>query len=108
MRYTMRGKEYDVYMIVSRYMADDSLAVTLYLDGSHEPFAVITKCLDDIGLENEGYIDENNCPDAMDFIKRYGLGESTGEYMQSGFCVYPKVRWNIGVLNQYDASSDMS
>jgi len=50
---------------------------------------------------NQSYIDENNCPWAMDFIETYNLGWATGNVGFSGYCMYPVVEWNLEELELY-------
>lgn len=88
-------KKYEgCWLEVCEYQMDGSTAVKIWSpeDG---PVATITTCLADPFIEEgESYVDTNNCPWAMKFIERYGLGEMTGETGRSGYCTYPKVRWN--------------
>lgn len=91
----------NVYLKIDSYSADNSLAITI-MSEIGERLAVITVCLKDLSLEeNESYVDTNHCPWALDFIKEYGLGESTDKAMSSGYCIYPMVRFNIERLLQY-------
>lgn len=88
--------EYGTYKItsvaMSRYRADNSLAIELWCDDG--PFARLTVCLLDKLKENESYVDTNNCPWAEDFIREYKLGEIVG-YKASGYCLYPKVAFDL-------------
>lgn len=87
------GTYEDVVLRVSKYMAENQQ------DG---PIATITVCLCDKSLgENEAYIDTNNCPWAMDFIKEYKLGTPTGRTGRSGFCEYPVVKFDTLQLKLY-------
>lgn len=91
--------EYGTYKItsvaMSRYRADNSLAIELWCDDG--PFARLTVCLLDKLKENESYVDTNNCPWAEDFIREYKLGEIVG-YKASGYCLYPKVAFDLDRL----------
>lgn len=91
----------DVVLRVSKYMVDDSIAI-MAENQQDGPIATITVCLCDKSLgENEAYIDTNNCPWAMDFIKEYKLGTPTGRTRQSGFCEYPAVKFDALQLKLY-------
>ena len=91
---------YDVKFKVSRYAADNSLAVSAW-DLQEGPIATLAKCLDDKELaDNEAYIDANNCPWALEFLAQNGLAELTGSQRPSGFCVYPQVRFNLDALRK--------
>ena len=62
-----------------------------------EPFATLTVNLPDEPepKANQAYVDTNNCPWAMDFIKENNLGRDTGAVGFSGYCVYPLVEFNV-------------
>nr|DAO43597.1 MAG TPA: protein of unknown function (DUF4313) [Caudoviricetes sp.] len=95
------GTYEDVVLRVSKYMADESIAV-MAENQQDGPIATITVCLCDKSLgENEAYIDTNNCPWAMDFIKEYKLGTPTGRTGRSGFCEYPVVKFDTLQLKLY-------
>ena len=104
MKLKTRFATYDnLFLTVDRYRYDNSTAVQLwnYTDG---PIARLTVCLDDKSLdEDEAYLDTNNLPEAVDFVKEYGLGELTGDFRRSGWCVYPKVKFNMDELEKYAA-----
>ena len=98
---TSYGIYEDVVLQVSKYMADESIAV-MAENQQDGPIATITVCLCDKSLgENEAYIDTNNCPWAMDFIKEYKLGTPTGRTRRSGFCEYPAVKFDALQLKLY-------
>ena len=46
-------------------------------------------------------LDTNNCSWAVDFIKKYGLGEETGRTVRSGYCEYPVVKLNVEKIKEY-------
>lgn len=94
----------DIVITTDKYRFGGSLAIELVSE-SEGPFARLTVCLeDDLGLPyilagDEAFVDTNNCPWAVDFIKENGLGEPTGRTARSGFCVYPLYRFNLKKLN---------
>ena len=48
-------------------------------------------------------IDTNNNGDSIvDFLEENGFGESTGKYVQSGYCMYPVFRFNEDKLKEID------
>lgn len=100
--------EYGNYEItsvaMSRYRADNSLAIELYTE--YEPFARLTVCLLDKLKENESYVDTNNCPWAEDFIREYKLGEIVG-YKASGYCLYPRVAFNMDRIRELFVESEV-
>ncbi len=90
-----------VVLRVNKYMADGSIAI-MAENRQDGPIATITVCLCDKNLgENEAYIDTNNCPWALDFIKEYKLGTPTGRSRHSGFCEYPAVKFDALQLKLY-------
>lgn len=89
------------YLTVNKYVADDSLAVGIW-NAEDGPIASLTVCLPN-GIANEtlAYIDTNNCPWALDFIKEYNLGENLGITARSGYCEYPLVAFDMEIINKY-------
>lgn len=93
------GTYRDITISTARYNYDDSLAIELISD-SKGPFARLTVCIDNnIKLkDNESFVDTNNCPWAIEFIEQNKLGEYTGEFGASGYCVYPLYRFNLDTI----------
>lgn len=93
-----------VYLQVGKYQADDSVAIQAW-NRQDGPIATLTICLCDKSLgEGEAYVDTNNCPWAVDFIEKEGLGKQTGRVGQSGFCVYPVVKFDMGKVREKEAA----
>ena len=90
------------YLKVDKYQANKSLAIEIWND-EDGPIARLTVCLPNERKpkENEAYIDDNNCPWAMDFIEEYNLGTDTFMIGLSGFCMYPKVAFNMDEVEKY-------
>ena len=98
---TAYGVYENCFLRLNHYRADESLYVGLYDDEG--PVATLTVCLEDSErLSNESYLDVNNVPEAVDFVREYGLAELTGEFASSGFCWYPVVIWNMDTLAEYE------
>ena len=98
---TMWGEYPDCKVSLNRYNADNSLYVDVW-NPEEGPIATLTVCLNKKGLpENQSYIDDNNCPWALEFIETYGLGKWTGDIGFSGYCTYSLVEWNMDELNKY-------
>ena len=91
---------YDVEVFRTSYYNNDSLAVFLQtVEG--EPFCNLTVNLSDgVAGEEYQYVDTNNCPWALDFIKSNNLGTPTGIVGYSGFCQYPLVKFNIDKIKR--------
>ena len=99
--HTYFGTYKNCHISTSHYKADNSLYVELWNE-EEGPIAVLTVCLSNKALkENQSYLDENNCPGAMEFIEKYNLGKDTGRIKPSGYCIYSLVEWNIDELKKY-------
>lgn len=94
--------EYRVFFVIGKYRSNDSLAIQAWT-ASEKPeeidcFCTLTVNLDNYGFgmenENEAYVDTNNNPWAMKFIRENKLGRKVG-IRKSGYCKYPLVRFNI-------------
>ena len=97
---------YEAYAVTSiflrQYREDKSLCIDLWND-VEGPIARLTVCLSKKGKISgtESYLDTNNCPWAEQFVEEYNLGEITDDVGFSGFCMYPKVKWNLTELEKY-------
>lgn len=102
MEYTGYFETYkDCHLTVSTYAYDGSLALELWNE-TEGPIATITKCLGHRGLqENESFVDTNNNPGILSFIKEYNLGIETGGVSYCGFCAYPLIKFNMDEINKY-------
>lgn len=95
---TTYGVYEGVYLQAGKYQVDNSVAIQAW-NRQDGPIATLTVCLCDKSLgKGEAYIDTNNCPWALDFIKENKLGEPTGKWRKSGFCTYPAVKFNTEQL----------
>lgn len=101
---------YDEYTItrleIGKYSYGNNLAIELICFNedweTEEPFATITVNLN-YGIplkENEAFIDVNNCPWAIDFIKSNKLGEYMGIECPSGYCKYPLYSFDLDKLRR--------
>lgn len=87
---------------VAKYQADNSIAVEIW-SCEEGPIARLTVCLDDKSLgKDEAYVDTNNCPWAIDFLKEYGFAEETGKTKASGYCIYPMMKFNRDKMCEYE------
>lgn len=87
---------------VAKYQADDSMAIEIW-NSEEGPIARITVCLEDKQLgSDEAYVDTNNCPWVLDFLKEYELAEETGVMRSSGYCIYPKMKFNRDKMREYE------
>ena len=67
-----------------------------------EPYARLTVNFPGEKLaDNEAFVDTNNVPNAEEFIEENGLGVCIPGVKMSGFCVYPKYRFDMEKLAQF-------
>lgn len=108
MKVTNWGEEYDVALIIEEYYYGNGLCIEMVCTGNDgnafcgEDYGNLTVNL--IGgncAEDEAYVDTNNMPNAELFIKEYKLGKPTGELKQSGFCFYPKYKFDMEQVKRY-------
>lgn len=96
------GTYHNCYLEIGKYSADDTMAITILSPDWLGPVAKITVCVPGSSLaKDETVLDTNNCPWALEFIKKYELGLDTGRRVSSGFCVYPIVKLNLRQLRKY-------
>lgn len=66
------------------------------------PFATLTRNLAPRGTaRNVTAVDTNNCPWAESLIKRLKIGTPTGNYVRSGFCMYPLYAFDTDRIAAY-------
>ena len=98
----MKFLGYEVKPFKTFYAADNNLAVgVLFEDDECEVLSVNLPESNSLNPD-EAYVDTNNIPEAPGFIIENKLGEPTGDYAASGFCMYPLYRFNL------DKFADMS
>lgn len=92
---------YKVAPVMHKYQNNNTLAIELELE-SGEPFSRLTVNLDGNNKlkDNEAFVDTNNCPEAMTFIRENDLGKPSGGLGFSGFCAYPRYEFNLDKLNK--------
>ena len=103
MKLTTYFETYDnLHISLNKYREDKSLCIDLW-NNEEGAIARLTVCLSKKGkiAETESYLDTNNCPWAEQFVEEYNLGRITNELGISGFCMYPKVKWNLAELEKY-------
>lgn len=92
---------YEVELGVSEYLNNGSLAIELIDAEERESFAILTVNIEEEGAGKEtAYVDINDCPWAKKFIEDNELGEFTGKYGRSGFCVYPLYKFNLDKIKE--------
>ena len=91
----------EVTIELGKYGTNNSLAISLWCDEG--PFARLTVNLP--GAKPPipyAYVDTNNCPWAVEFIKKYKLGEDTDMLGHSGYCSYPLYKFDLERLQQIE------
>ena len=87
------GNDVKVAAYRATYRNNGNLAIRL-MTYEGEPWATLTVNLDRKLQEDLAYVDTNNCPWAEEFIEKYKLGEHTGSYGNSGYCIYPLYKFD--------------
>lgn len=94
------------YLHLDHYVANNATAISIW-SNTEGPIATLTVCLPaETCKKHESFVDVNNCPWAPQFIVEFGLGKATGEYAYSGFCEYPKYKFNMDVLKKYESGAE--
>lgn len=91
-----------IYLKKEKYAIDGSLAIQAYCeDGS--PFASITVKISESPTNNCcAFVDANNLGEKIiTFIENNNLGEFTGKFGLSGFCVYPECEFNLEEVKKH-------
>ena len=97
---TYYGIYKNVKLEVSNYTYGGGIYIGVYND-EEGPISNLTVNVPGYNLKaNEAFIDTNNAPEALDFIKQYKLGEVTEEFAISGFCSYPKVIFDMDKISE--------
>ena len=92
----------DCTLRIGQYQMDDSIAVEIF-SRRKGPVARITVCLCDPTLEeNEAYVDTNNCPWVVDFLKSKRLAKPTGRKRRSGYCIYPSMKFDREKMAEFE------
>lgn len=90
---SLYNKEYKVHIKKGFYTSNGNLAIQLLEIYTDISFATLTVNLEEKLPHDLAYLDTNNCPWAVDFVRDNNLGQFTGIYGQSGFCRYPLYRF---------------
>ena len=92
---------YDIIGInIGKYSRNNNTAISL--DCNEGKFATITVNFNEKLDEGMAYLDTNNCSWVEDIMKKYCLGEPTGEDKQSGFCIYPLYKLDLQAIKEFD------
>ena len=99
-RLSKTGRTYPVTLRFTHYNQNKTLAVQLVQASGRVlgvTFATITVNLNDKRQDDDhAYLDTNNCPWAVEFLKDNGIAEPVdGAVCVSGFCIYPLYKFNL-------------
>lgn len=105
LNYEAFGETFPMQIEVSSYANNGNLAIQLtsWKYGYPEPWSTLTVNLFDICEKNSSYVDTNNHgKKILNWILEKNLGRLTGDTLQSGYCVYPKVLFFKEKLEELD------
>lgn len=98
------GTNHPISFRLSNYVDNHNLYVGMvtHEEGYPEPWSDLTVNLGVKCAENCAFIDINNNSDRIvEWLITNKLAALTGRIQQSGFCVYPEVKFNITELMKY-------
>lgn len=91
---TSWGETYELNITRTTYTNNGNLAVLATItDG--EPFGAITVNTEYVLPEEFAAVDTNNMQCIVEVLKDNNIAKETGMYVQSGFCNYPVMKFNI-------------
>ena len=95
------GPTYNIMLSIVNYIPGNIAIQMSCWDSEYnfwEPYATLTVNFEDMHHNTlrpfEAYVDVNNLPNILEWIRENNLGEITDVRMSSGFCSYPLVRFN--------------
>lgn len=98
------GTNHYISFELSKYLENNNLYVGMMChdDGYPEPWSDLTVNLSVKCAENCAFIDTNNNGDRIvEWLMTHKLATLTGNIRQSGWCVYPEMRFNMPELMKY-------
>ena len=93
------GQTYELALSAAQYTCNGNTAIKAEEFKAFLPFANVTVNLDEKLPEGYGFVDTNNFSGALEWLTGNGIAEFTGQYGFSGFCQYPLVRFNMGLID---------
>lgn len=101
--------EYIVSLHEEEYLNNQRLAVEVVAhDGGAEvPYALVTRNFLDEPISGPAcsFFDSNNYGYILEWILCEGICTLTGNFVVSGYCVYPEVEFDLALLQEGDAGS---
>jgi hypothetical protein len=98
------GAEHPITFHLDNYAENNNLYVGMitHYEGYPEPYGDLTVNLSIKCAENCAFIDTNNCNDrVVEWLITNKLATLTGRVQQSGFCVYPEMKFDMVELAKY-------
>lgn len=98
------GAKHPITFYLANYAENNNLYVgmTTHHEGYPEPYGDLTVNLSVKCAEDCAFIDTNNCSDRIiEWLITNKLATLTGRIRQSGFCVYPEMKFNMSELMKY-------
>lgn len=98
------GVDNPITFHLASYLENNNLYVGMitHRDGYPEPYADLTVNLSVKCAEDCAFIDTNNCGRSIfEWLVLNELATPTGRFQQSGFCVYPEMKFNMDKLMKY-------
>ena len=89
----------DCFFLVSRYIFDESLAISIW-NKEDGPIVNLTRYLGDAG-EDEAYLDVNNAPWSIGLVTELGIAKPLEKVTRSGFVIYPLYKFDLEKLDEY-------
>lgn len=100
--YSRFGKTHRIQLVFQMY-TEGNLGIEMYVHEHREvePWGMLTINLDGKRSKDCAFIDINNHGyEIMKWIEKHGLGHPTGRIGQSGYCIYPEVRFEAELLRK--------
>lgn len=98
--YTNGETRYDLELFRTTYANNNNLAVIALIAGTKEPAGTVTVNISDMS-PTLACIDINNMPGIFEVLIEAGLAEDTGYTIESGYCTYPIVRFDLAKIPVY-------
>lgn len=96
----IKYKNQELNLKFNHYTSNGALAL-LAFDTEGAMWGVLTVNLTDTQLtdKNCSFLDTNNIgEDIVHTLIKYNIGELTGQFGNSGFCIYPEFRFNTQLI----------
>ena len=102
MTFNSYGNEYEIGFEINKYIENGNVQIQMMCleDGWWGPFASMTVNLGIKCGEGCGSVDTNNVKGIEEWIDENELGEPTGRYGESGWCVYPEYRFDMDKIRE--------